>query len=102
MKDEIYSIQEAAKILKVSERSIFRYINSGKLRATKIGYWRIFKSDIQKFLNDNVSSVIIHAYNGNFTSVKGADWKLREKRKSIKKPNKKSTRPKKRAKKEKI
>lgn len=47
---ELYSLQEVAKILRVSERSIFRYIKSGKLRATKIGYWRISLQDLQAFL----------------------------------------------------
>jgi len=48
--DKLLTIKEVAKILRVSERSINRYIESGKLRAFKIGQWRIRQSDLDKFL----------------------------------------------------
>ena len=54
-KDNLLSLKEVAKRLRVSERSIFRYIHKGKLRATKIGYWRIAESDLEKFLLGNVN-----------------------------------------------
>lgn len=50
LSNKFYSLQEVAKILRVSERSVFRYIHGGKLRATKIGYWRISVNDLQTFL----------------------------------------------------
>lgn len=53
MPEKLYSLKEVADMLRVSERSIFRYIHSGKLKATKIGYWRISEKDVQQFLNDN-------------------------------------------------
>ena len=49
--DKLLSVQEAADYLRVSTRSIFRYIQSGRLRAFKIGEWRIKQSDLEKFLN---------------------------------------------------
>jgi len=52
-KDKLYSLQEVAKMLRVSERSIFRYIYSGRLKATKIGYWRIAGKDVGAFINDS-------------------------------------------------
>lgn len=55
MDGKIYRIAEAKKVLGVSERSIFRYIHDGKLRATKIGYWRISESDIKKFIAKSVN-----------------------------------------------
>jgi excisionase family DNA binding protein len=48
--DKLLTIKEVAKILRVSERSVNRYIESGKLRASKIGQWRIKESDLERFL----------------------------------------------------
>lgn len=56
MAEKLYNLKEVAKLLRVSERSIFRYIHSGKLQATKIGYWRVSESGIKKFLKDNSNS----------------------------------------------
>ena len=53
MSEKLYSLKEVADILRVSDRSVFRYIHSGKLRATKIGYWRISENDLQRFLAEN-------------------------------------------------
>jgi|GEM_PF-2432939 len=53
MKDPLYSLQQVAETLRVSERSVFRYIHSGRLKASKIGYWRIKLSDLRKFLEEN-------------------------------------------------
>ncbi|KND50676.1 MAG: hypothetical protein ABA06_04455 [Parcubacteria bacterium C7867-001] len=51
MKQEKYlTLQEAAKILDVSERSMFRYIHSGRLKASKIGSWRIKEKDLEDFI----------------------------------------------------
>lgn len=49
--EKFYTVPEIAELLKVSERSINRYIKSGKLKASKIGWWRIKKSDLDEFLN---------------------------------------------------
>jgi len=49
-KEKIYTLREAAKILRVSERSMYRYLEKGKLKAAKIGYWRITDADIQDFM----------------------------------------------------
>lgn len=35
--DKLFTIEETAKILRVSSRSVNRYIESGKLKASKIG-----------------------------------------------------------------
>ena len=47
--DKLLTIKEVAKILRVSERSVNRYIESGRLRASRIGQWRIKESDLEKF-----------------------------------------------------
>lgn len=46
----LYTTQEVADILKVHQRTTFRYIKSGKLKATKIGQWRIKKEDLDKLI----------------------------------------------------
>lgn len=54
MHSEFYTAKEIAEILKVHHRTVFRYIKSGKLKATKIvegGNWRIKKEDFDKFIN---------------------------------------------------
>lgn len=54
--DKLLTIEETAKILRVSTRSIVRYIESGRLVASKIGVWRIKESDLRGFL-DKTSNV---------------------------------------------
>ena len=47
LKDQYYTIYEVADILKVHHSTIRRAINSGRLKATKIGVkWLIKKEDI--------------------------------------------------------
>ena len=50
--EKLLTIEEAADILRVSTRTIIRYIESGKLKASKIGVWRIKESDIHQFLEE--------------------------------------------------
>ena len=53
--DKLLTIREVAKILRVSERSVNRYIEAGKLKASKIGQWRIKQSDLNEFLEKNLN-----------------------------------------------
>jgi len=53
--DKLLTIKEVAKILRVSERSVNRYIEAGRLRASKIGQWRIKQSDLEEFLEKNLN-----------------------------------------------
>ena len=48
--DTLLTIEEVAEILRVSTRSVIRYIESEKLKASKIGVWRIKSSDVDLFL----------------------------------------------------
>lgn len=52
---KLYSLKEVATILRVSARSVFRYIHAKKLAATKIGYWRISEGDLKRFLESNAN-----------------------------------------------
>lgn len=55
MSEKTYRIEEVAKILNVSVRSVFRYIHDEKLRATKIGYWRIAEADLNAFITESAN-----------------------------------------------
>jgi len=50
---EIYTLKEVAKKLKVSERTVFRYLDNGKMNGSKIGQWRFTDEDLKKFININ-------------------------------------------------
>lgn len=50
-KPEVYSVEEVAEILKVSLRSVYNYVRSGQLKASKIGKsWRISSTALQDFI----------------------------------------------------
>lgn len=50
--EKLLTIEEVADILRVSTRTILRYIDSGKLKASKIGVWRIKEADVHQFLEE--------------------------------------------------
>ena len=56
--EKLLTLKETAKILRVSERTIMRYLKSGKLKASKVGRWRIKESDLEKFLKVNSNQTI--------------------------------------------
>ena len=48
---KLYTIDEIAEILKVTQRTVYNYIKSGSLKAIKIGkYWRVRHEDLALFL----------------------------------------------------
>lgn len=47
--EKFLTIKEVAKKLRVSERSVMRYIKAKKLRASKMGQWRIREADLELF-----------------------------------------------------
>ncbi|OHW61240.1 helix-turn-helix domain protein [Andreesenia angusta] len=49
---KVYTLKEVEPILKVTQRTLYNYIKSGKLKAVKIGKeWRVKHSDLEDFLN---------------------------------------------------
>jgi excisionase family DNA binding protein len=44
------TIKEVANELRVSQRSVMRYIKAKRLRAAKIGQWRIKAGDLKRFV----------------------------------------------------
>lgn len=55
-KDRLLTIKEVAKYLRVSERSVLRYIEAGRLKAVKVGYWRVSEKALEDFLKQNSNS----------------------------------------------
>jgi excisionase family DNA binding protein len=48
---KLYTIDEIAETLKVTRRTVYNYIQSGTLKAIKIGkYWRVRHEDLERFL----------------------------------------------------
>jgi excisionase family DNA binding protein len=52
MIDKLFNVAEVAKILKVSERQVWRYVKSKKLKSLKLspGVLRFTEKDIDNFL----------------------------------------------------
>ena len=54
MKQEKYlTLKEAAKYLDVGERTLFRYLHDGRIKAAKIGYWRFREEDLKDFIESS-------------------------------------------------
>lgn len=55
MAENLYTIKEVAKILKVSERQVWRYIEAKKLKSVKLSpkTIRVAETDLQGFIKDN-------------------------------------------------
>ena len=52
--DEYYTIQEVANKLKVAYLTVYRWIQSGKLKAVKAGkQHRISQTNLKKFLSES-------------------------------------------------
>ncbi|HEY4505907.1 MAG TPA: helix-turn-helix domain-containing protein [Candidatus Paceibacterota bacterium] len=52
-KEKLLSLEDARKILGASERSMYRYIHTGRLKAYKIGYWKIKEQDLREFIKQS-------------------------------------------------
>ncbi len=55
MAENIYTVKEVAEILKVSERQVWRYIESGKLKKISLSpkTIRVSEKDLQDFIKEN-------------------------------------------------
>ncbi|MFA5029950.1 MAG: helix-turn-helix domain-containing protein [Patescibacteria group bacterium] len=58
MSNRILTIEEVAKTMKVSLKTVYRWISAGQLPAAKIGYktYRVFEGDLIKFLRRHMFS----------------------------------------------
>ena len=50
--DDILTIDDVAKILKVNKRTVYRWVETGDLKVSRIGRktYRVFESDVKKFV----------------------------------------------------
>lgn len=54
---KVYSLKEVEKILKVTQRTLYTYIQNGQLKATKIGkYWRVKHADMAEFIDKGTTA----------------------------------------------
>ncbi len=51
----LYTLREVEEILKVTQRTLYKYIKEGRLKATKAGNWRVKHSDLMDFVNKGAS-----------------------------------------------
>lgn len=59
MDDVILTIEEVAKYLRVSERTVYDWAQKGEIPAGKIGtVWRFKKEEIEKWVNERLTSSI--------------------------------------------
>jgi PTS system nitrogen regulatory IIA component len=55
--DDILTIEEVAKYLRVSERTVYDWAQKGEIPAGKIGTaWRFKKAEVEQWVNDRLSS----------------------------------------------
>jgi len=49
-------LEEVAGIMKVSLKTVYRWVSSKQLRAAKIGHktYRVFEKDLIKFIHDHI------------------------------------------------
>jgi len=48
---------EIAKQLKITERTVYRWLDAGDLRGVKLGrVWRVRRNDLEKFLTERENS----------------------------------------------
>jgi PTS system nitrogen regulatory IIA component len=63
MDDDILTIEEVAKYLRVSERTVYDWAQKGEIPAGKIGtVWRFKKSEIERWVNERLSSNKAHRH----------------------------------------
>lgn len=57
MVDDILTIEEVAKYLRVSDRTVYDWAQKGEISAGKIGtVWRFKKSEVENWVNERLSS----------------------------------------------
>lgn len=57
MEDDILTIEEVAKYLRVSDRTVYDWAQKGEIPAGKIGtVWRFKKSEVENWVNERLSS----------------------------------------------
>ena len=61
--DEIYTVEETAQRLKVSPKTVYRALEKGELRASRIGRaWRISETDLSEFVEARMQRRPLHYF----------------------------------------
>lgn len=64
--EDILTIEEVAKYLRVSERTVYDWAQKGEIPSGKIGtVWRFKKSELEKWVNDRLSINRLNPASGN-------------------------------------
>lgn len=54
---KVYTLDEIADLLGTTKRSLYRYVQSGKLKAVKIArVYRVSEDNLQRFLNGDTET----------------------------------------------
>lgn len=54
--EDLLTIEDISKILRLKLLTVYRWVESGKIRGIKIGKgWRFKKGEVERFLNDQES-----------------------------------------------
>ena len=78
MIDDILTIDEVANYLRVSERTVYDWAQKGEIPSGKIGtVWRFKKSEIEKWVNDRLSSSARPAAPSSIVQVRNKQKKNR-------------------------
>ena len=49
---KVYTVEEVASVLKLTTHTVYSYIKSGQLKASKIGkYWRVSEAALKAFID---------------------------------------------------
>lgn len=55
---KVYTLEEVCEILSITKRTVYNYINAGKLHAFKMGkYWRVTEENLRAFTEQDTPAV---------------------------------------------
>lgn len=70
MSEDILTIEEVAKYLRVSERTVYDWAQKGEIPAGKIGtVWRFKKDEIEKWVNERLTNSSKNPHSGTLVQV---------------------------------
>ena len=62
---KVYTLDEVAKILQLTRRTLYSYVREGKLKAVKIGkYWRVSEENLADFVSTGTGVAAGNRYQG--------------------------------------
>lgn len=57
--NKLLTVNEVAKLFRVSNMTIYRLVKNGNISATRVGYrYRIDKTDVERYLKKNKMKII--------------------------------------------